>query len=698
MESAGHVFVMHGSLAVLGFRRDDPATRNIVIATLLEAKVKGVRIAEALGVSEALVCNVKKKLAEGGIRAAADVRTGGRRQAFDDEKLEQVRALRARGATHREIAERMGVSRTTVSNALQGMPAGQPSQPRRSARKARQSTRALAPRDEPEDPEEVDEENDELAPCVPLPTGPAEHPSRYAGTVLLCAMVQLLGVPQALAKAGAQRSVRWGYSAYEVLYALICGWAAGHHSLESMHERDACGLGVVLGLERSPSVRTLHRAIQQMTQCLSPLVLGGALLRGAASAIDSSEVYGIDGHFKRYSGKEPINKGWNSKARLVTKGLQDVYVTDEVGRMLYRKPVGAGDALSAHVLDVARALHASRVDDARTVVAFDRGGFAFDVLNQLDEERFGYITYVPAKVNMPDLHTIAPEEDGIGALEWEHASLHHVARLLVRRDGEHLIPMVTNLLDVEPNVVVQHLRSARAMQENGFKAARAFVAIDALNDRGGAMRAPDDRPVPNPVRAKLKAQQAQLEVRMKRLDEERPVRGQRTPTDIATDLLLADFQQALIHKKLPLAPPKVPATALDPDAERAWLRTRNRALLLPLKLAADNARRLLLDHLGAALSPSDAEYDESSRTRTLLSLLRAPGTLRFTEAEVFVTLDLPLPPTPHARLAAALEQLDAHDLPFTDGCRSLRIRLAPRPTRSALPHKVAPAQIACCAP
>jgi len=694
MESAGYVWVMQGSLAVLGFRRDDPATRNIVIATLLEARVKGVRIAEALGVSEALVSNVKKKLAEGGLRAAAEVRTGGRRRAFDDETLERVRALRARGATHQEIADRMGVSRWTVSNALQGMPAGQLGQPRRSARKPRQSTKSQAPQGESEDPEEVEQDNDELAPCAPLPAGPAEHPSRYAGTVLLCAMVQLLAVPQALAQAGAQRSVRWGYSACEVLYALICGWAAGYHSLESMHERDARGLGVVLGLQRSPSVRTLHRAIHQMTQCLSPLVLGGALLRGAASAVDSSEVYGIDGHFKRYSGKEPVDKGWNSKARLVTKGLQDVYVTDELGRMLFRKPVGAGDALSSHVLDVARALHASRVDEARTVVAFDRGGFAFDVLDRLDEEGFGYITYVPAKVKMPDLGSVAPEDDGIGAVEWEHGSLHHAARLLVRRDGAHLIPMVTNFLDLAPELVVQQLRSARAMQENGFKAARAFVAIDALNDRGGATRAPDDRPVPNPVRAKLKAQQTELEERMKRLEEERPARGQRTPTDIATDLMVADFQQAVLDKQLPLARPKVAATDLDPGAERAWLRTRNRALLLPLKLAADNARRLLLDHLGAALSPSDAEYDESSRTRTLLSLLRAPGTLRFTEHEVFVTLDLPLPPTPHARLAPALEQLDGHDLRFTDGRRRLRIRLAPRPTRSALPHKLAATQTA----
>jgi len=205
VESGGYVWIMHGSLAVLGFHRDDPATRNIVIATLLEAKVKGARIAEVVGVSPALVSGIKKKFAAGGLRAVADVRSGGNPRSFDDEKLEEVRALRTRGATHREIADRMGVSTATVSNALAGMPAGEPGQRRRSARKAPRSTKS-GPAEE--EPDEADEENDELAPCAPLPIGPAEHPSRYAGTLLLCAMVQLLGVPQALAKAGAQRSVR----------------------------------------------------------------------------------------------------------------------------------------------------------------------------------------------------------------------------------------------------------------------------------------------------------------------------------------------------------------------------------------------------------------------------------------------------------------------------------------------------------
>ena len=69
----------------------------------------------------------------------------------------------------------------------------------------------------------------------------------------------------------------------------------------------------------------------------------------------------------------------------------------------------------------------------------------------------------------------------------------------------------------------------------------------------------------------------------------------------------------------------------------------------------------------------------------LEALIRAPGTVRFGTDEVQVTLELPLPPQPHARLAQGLVDLDKYGLLFVDGRRRLMFRLAPRPTRQALP-------------
>jgi hypothetical protein len=114
------------------------------------------------------------------------------------------------------------------------------------------------------------------------------------------------------------------------------------------------------------------------------------------------------------------------------------------------------------------------------------------------------------------------------------------------------------------------------------------------------------------------------------------------------------------------------------------LTTSVRTFYEGLKYALANGRRWLLAVLGSSLAPSDAEWDATAVSRTLEALIHAPGTVRFAEREVVVTLELPLPPTPCERLARGLESLDAYDLRFSDSERSVIFRLAPRPTRDTL--------------
>jgi len=345
-----------------------------------------------------------------------------------------------------------------------------------------------------------------------------------------------------------------------------------------------------------------------------------------------------------------------------------------------------GSSLSQHVVETATGLRNVIGDSRPIVVTLDRGGYDFDVFNALDKASFYYVGYVPASVTLPDLAAVAPTDDGVGEVAWSHTRLHHHARLIAERDGAALIPMVTNLPTLVDSATVMHeLRGHRGAQENSFKAARSFVHIDRLVDRGGASRAPDDRPVPNPARASLKQDQLRMAARIEDLVEEKPTTNGRSRKQINDDRFWAGVDALSIERELRATPAKVPRVTIEPDAQRAQLRTRNRLLLQPLKLAAENARRWLLHTLGNALAPSDNPYDLDATSRTLLALLRAPGTVRFDDELVTVTIDLPLPPTPHARLAPALADLDAHRLAFPDGRRQVRFRLAPRPTRADIP-------------
>jgi hypothetical protein len=545
------------------------------------------------------------------------------------------------------------------------------------------TTSTIAARDE------ASPTSDELMPGARIPSGPAEHPCRYAGTLLLWAAAAVIGVDTALRKALAVRPKGSVYDALQVVLAMMASWVSGYGSLEAMHERDARALGVVLGLERSPSVRTLYRAIMQIGAVFDPVALTTALMQGVLSArLPERLWFGVDSHFKTYSGDAPIDKGWDSKRRIAVKGIADVFVTDERGWTWHMQPVPAGSPLSKHLLTVARTVRGV-VGDARPLAfAFDRGGFDFDELDAMHREGFFYVGYVPGSVTLPDLASIAPEKDGVGEVLWTHPRLHHPARLLVERDGKDLVPVVTNLPTlVDTEEVMRGLRDRRGAQENSFKAARAFTHIDHLVDRGGASYAPDDRLIPNPVRKALKETREELRDRKETLKNE-PV-GERSRHEINSDMFRTEVDALGVERELREVPAKVPRVSIEPDAERATLKTKNRLLLQPLKLAADNARRWLLGTLGSALAPSDHPDDQDALCRSLLALLQAPGSVRFEDDRVVVTLELPLPPAPHARLAAAIEALDRQSLRFSDERRRVQFRLAPRPTRASLPSAVA---------
>lgn len=715
---------------VLVFEIDNRVGRDIAIASLLRMKLKGEDIQALCNVSHGLICKVRARLQQGGIAEVARARPAGRPRTMTSRMRSRLPGQLAGGMSQNAVARELGIASSIVSREAQALREREARQATlESAARTTESVElrgferqnqaesvrteipaaTAAPIDEvrpeaghvttdPIVPEmsveafEIEEtpasQDDELAPGAPLPSGPTEHPSRYAGVLLVVGALCAMGVQRALAASRIQRPAGAVYDATTATFALLAAWSAGFPSLESMHERDARALGVVLGLERSPSVRTLHRAIRQMRNTFDPSAFAAEWMRALVGArMPDRLVFGVDGHFKPYAGDEPIDKGWDSKRRIATKGIADVLITDDRGWTWSGVHVGAGDALSSHVLAEGRRLRAIFGDARPIVLAFDRGGFAFDALNALDAEGFAYVVYVPSTVKLPDLATIAPTEDGVGEQAWTHVKLDHHARLLVERDGAALVPISTNLTTlVDAEETVRLLRGCRGAQENAFKAARAHAHIDRLVDRGGAERIADDRPINNPARSALKNEIAELRSRETELAKERSIDRGRARKDINRDRFRTRAHRRLAEIKLKRTPAAVPRVSVDPRAEKATLDTANRRLLQPMKLAMENARRWLLGMLHGGLAPSDAPYDADAVARTLDALLRAPGTVRFEDDAVYVTLDMPLPPTAHARLNRALAGIADRHFRFTDGHRPVHLRLAPRPTRGTLPH------------
>lgn len=699
---------------VIVFEVGDKAGRDVAIASLLRMKISEKLIRELCDVSHGWICKVRARLRSGGIAEVVRTRPPGRPRTMTSRMRRRLPELQAQAMNQQEIARELGIAPSILSRELRSASqkrveqlgfetssVADESRREDADEQVRKVDEEAAPEDASgaahEQPEatEVAEDassssrDEELAPGAALPSGPTEHPTRYAGVLLVAGALAAIGVRQALAASRVARPKGAIYDATTAMFALMAAWSAGFPSLESMHERDARALGVVLGLERSPSVRTLHRAIAQMRATFDPSAFSAAWMHAlTAATLPARLVFGLDGHFKPYAGDEPIDKGWDSKRRLGTKGIADVLLTDERGWTWSSTHVGAGDALSSHVLAEARRLRATFGDARPIVLAFDRGGFAFDALDALDAEGFGYVTYVPGTVKLPPLAEIAPPHDGVGESAFVHAKLAHHARLLVERDGSDLVPIASNLTTlVDAPEVVRLLRTCRGAQENAFKAARAHAHIDRLVDRGDATRAPDDRPINNPARTKLKMEIAALRQREADLAKERPSTAGRRQKQINDDRFRVGVERQLAEIDLERTPTKVPRVSVESNAEKATLNTDNRALLQPMKLATENARRWLLATLHDGLAPTDAPYDVEATARTLSALLRAPGSVRFDDNVVHVTLDLPLPPTAHARLDEALRGISDAQFRFTDGTRRLAVRLAPRPTRDTLPHQ-----------
>jgi hypothetical protein len=248
----------------------------------------------------------------------------------------------------------------------------------------------------------------------------------------------------------------------------------------------------------------------------------------------------------------------------------------------------------------ARQLRSELGSEEAIVLGFDRGGFCFEVLENLNHENFGYVGWVPASATLPDLSKIAPANDGVGEQLWAHPkmSAKHKARLLVQRDGEVLVPAVTNLPgDIPADEALKMLRRVRGWQENDIKATRAFAHIDRLVDSGGARRAREDRPVNSPERRELSKKRKDVCERFDELERHQPS----SEEDFARwqgQRLMAELEQDVYKHRLKNVPAKVPCYELDPNAERGWLETRNRSLLHPLKYVLANGRRWLLAVLG----------------------------------------------------------------------------------------------------
>lgn len=223
-----------------------------------------------------------------------------------------------------------------------------------------------------------------------------------AGLPALCANGLLSGIGKHLSLPGGY------YSCLHIVVLLGFMALARIRRPEGLRHVPPGELGIVMGLDRVPEVRTVREKISVMTQTGHPEAWMEEVSRQWMQ--DDPEEAGYlyaDGHVRVYHGsKAKLPRRYVSRDRLCLRGITDYWVNDALGRPFFVVSKAVTEGLGAALLeDIVPKLLASvphqpsqqALDQDpllhRFVVIFDREGATHSLLSALWQHRIAAITY-----------------------------------------------------------------------------------------------------------------------------------------------------------------------------------------------------------------------------------------------------------------------------------------------------------------
>jgi len=718
--------VLVSGLPVLRWAEGDAvAEAHAMVQVVDSGWATQVEVAQAFGCSERTVRRHQHRFADGGMPALATSpgwRPGRRR--LPGRRLRLIRRLKGEGLPNREIARRLGVTENAVRVQVG------PSDTR--------AAQAVIPFPVPPEPDLSSEE-----PTNPASTadaeGPAEQVTDYEGEpplpgqdpldrswdrLLACTgklddAAPLFAKTQALPGAGVLFALPalvasgifpvarklygeigpafYGLRTTLLTLLLMALWRIKRP--EALKEHDPRRLGLVLGLDRAPEVKTLRRKLTRLAAHHQADRLGMELARLRVDR--RGKLMGflyIDGHVRVYHGKHTLPKAHVARMRLSLPATTDYWVNDASGEPLFVVTAPANAGLTK-MLPVVLGQVRTLIGDRCATIVFDRGGWSPKLFLQLIQEGFDILTYRKGKTRRVPRNRFVLRQAIIEGRKVEYLLADQNVRLLGGRlrlrqvtrlsDDGHQTPVLTSRRDLD-DIEVAWRMFERWRQENFFKYMREEFMLDALADH---QVEPDDptRTVPNPERRswddKVRAARAEV-AELERaygvavLDEadgrQATFRGVPLSSEVLAGALAAARERL---DDLRRRRREVPIRVEVRDVSKAAvvkLASERKHLTDILKMVAFQAE----SDLCALLGPHYARAEQEGRT-LLHELFRSAADIRPTASELQVTLT-PLS-SPHRTLAvqAICDQLNATATTFP-GTR-LRLRYAVHePTRSGL--------------
>ena len=462
---------------------------------------------------------------------------------------------------------------------------------------------------------------------------------------------------------------------------------------EGLKERAPADLGRVLGLDRGPEVKTLRRKLTRLAASGKAEIFGHKLAqrRVARHGRAMGFLY-MDGHVRVYHGKHRLPKAHVTQMRMSLPATTDCWVNDKNGDPLFVVTAEFNEGLVQMLPVLLKEIRALVGPRRRITVVFDRGGWSPKLFAKLIKARFDILTYRKGRWKKIPTTQFVRCEKRIDARKVSYDLNDRNIRLLKGRlrlrqitrlsAGGHQTAIVASRWNL-PAVVLAYRMFERWRQENFFKYLGEEFALDALVDHKAEPVDPE-RTVPNPewrkvekelatARAELKKVQAQYGQAAAANEEiRRPtIRGFKIAHGkLGRRIREIEDRIGVVEKKRSLLPKRVPAKAVDGKPIMRLSRERHH-LMNCIKMVAYQAESDLL----ALLRPHYARANEEGRT-LVTSAFESAGSLEIGDGELRLTLE-PLSSAHRSRAVAALcEALNGIDACFPGTKLKLRFRIA----------------------
>jgi len=454
---------------------------------------------------------------------------------------------------------------------------------------------------------------------------------RYGGALLALPALLTLGVLEAGEQTyGALKKAFYGLRSTLLILAFMA--LLRIRTPEQLQGHPPGELGMLLGLDRAPEVKTLRRKLWELAGRRQATRFSQRLAeRWVREQADALGLLYLDGHVRPYYGTaHQLPAAWVARRRLCQAATTDIWVNQQDAQPLFVVTAPANDDLLAmlrrEILPEIRRLAGER----RITIVFDREGWSPKFFREIRDQGFDVLTYRKGKYAAWPRRAFRNVTGVVDGRSVSYELAERSTELLpgfrvreVRRlcANGHQTAVVTTCQDL-PLAVVAYRMFERWTQENFFRYMGQHFALDALVTYAVEPADPQ-RTIPNPAR---KAAAKALATRRAALRDLEQTYGQQARTNpevqrptmrgfkiaqagLNRQITALEAKCRRLQARLKALPKRVAVKEVIEEAEIVQLAPEAKHLTDALKMVAYRAETALV----RCLTPHYARTEEEGR-------------------------------------------------------------------------------------